>query len=73
MSAIPSKELALQMCAEIREENRDKWFSAARWQCWGCMTFTGGDPEKMCIGGEEGCNLVNAHYARQTQGETRHA
>ena len=48
MDAIP-RETALQLCAEIRQENRSKWYSFAHLQCWGCMTFAKWNPEKMCL------------------------
>lgn len=67
MNTIP-REIALQICGEIRRENRRKWFSASRWQCWGCVTFTKGDPDKMCLRAQEGysgCVLINKRYARQ--------
>ena len=67
MDAIPKDE-ALRICACIREENRRKWYSPARWQCWGCVKFTRGDPAKMCLSsrpGYRGCNLANARYDRQ--------
>jgi len=54
---------AEQFCAEVRAANRGRWFSAARWQCWGCQRFTGGDPAKCCMGskpGRRGCQLINA-------------
>jgi len=57
------RELALKLCGEIRQENRHVWYTFAAGQCWGCMTFTKGDPAKMC-GGVVGCNLVMARYAR---------
>jgi len=57
------KELALKLCGEIRQENRRAWYTLTAGQCWGCMTFTKGDPAKMC-GGVVGCNLVMACYAR---------
>ncbi len=61
-------EVALGLCEEIREETRGKLLSWARLQCWGCMTFSKGEPAKMCLGGSpdgRGCNLVDARYARQ--------
>lgn len=64
VNAIP-RETALQLCAQIREENRGKLFSAARMQCWGCIRFSKGDPEKMCLSskpGYRGCELVNSRY-----------
>lgn len=64
--AIP-RDVALQLCADIRQENRNKWYSFSRWQCWGCFKFSRGDPEKICLSGKpgyRGCYLVNAGYAR---------
>jgi hypothetical protein len=65
MDAI-SREEALKLCEEVRQENRHKWFSAARWQCWGCVSFTRGDLDKMCLrtpAGYNGCTLVNRRHA----------
>ncbi len=65
--AIP-KEMALQLCAEIRQRYHGKWYTGAGMQCWGCTTFSKGDPAKMCINNRpdnRGCNLVNAQYDRQ--------
>ncbi len=66
MEPIPL-EVALRLCGEIREEARTKLLSWPRLQCWGCMTFSKGEPAKMCLGGPDGrgCNLVNARYAGQ--------
>ena len=61
MEAIP-KEVALKLCAEIREENRGKWYTFAGFQCRGCLKFSKGDPAKMCVSSRDdyrGCNLVN--------------
>ena len=62
------KQIALRLCAEIREMNRRKHFSVAAMQCWGCMRFSKGDPEKMCLSnapGNRGCKLINTRYDRQ--------
>jgi len=48
MDAI-SKAIALQLCAEIREENRGKWYRLAHLQCWGCMSFTKGGTLIRCV------------------------
>ena len=64
MDEIP-REIALKLCAEIREENLRKRFSPARMQCWGCTKYAKGDPGKMCFNSKEGnrgCNLVNKRY-----------
>jgi hypothetical protein len=68
MDAIP-KEVALQLCAEIRQENRGKWYRLARLQCWGCTTYAKGDPDKMCLRSPEGysgCNLINKRFAQRS-------
>ena len=72
-NAIP-QEVALQLCAEIRQQVRGKWYTSAGMRCWGCTTFTRGDPTKMCVSGKpgyRGCNLVNARFderlARESQ------
>jgi hypothetical protein len=67
MEAIP-RETALQLCAEIRQENRGKWYRFAHIQCWGCTTYAKGDPDKLCLNSQEGyrgCNLVNKRYAQR--------
>ena len=67
LQAIP-KETALALCAEIRQQYLGKWWTFAGWQCWGCTTFSHGDPAKMCVSSRpdyRGCNLVTARYARQ--------
>jgi len=67
VKAIP-KEVALQLCAEIRQEYQGKWYTSAGLQCWGCTRFSKGDPAKLCVSGRpdyRGCNLVNARYDRQ--------
>ena len=69
-NAIP-KEVAIQLCAEVRERYRGKWCTLAGMQCWGCTTFSRGDPAKMCWSNHSdhrGCNLV---YARYDQGDQR--
>ena len=60
-------EEALKLCEEVRRVNRNNWLSAGRWQCWGCVKFTKGNPEKMCLktpDGYDGCALVNSRYAK---------
>ena len=69
-NAIP-KEMALQLCAEIRQEYLGKWYTFAGLQCWGCTTFSKGDTTKMYVGSRpdfRGCNLVNARHARRARG-----
>jgi hypothetical protein len=71
MEAIP-KDTALQLCAEIRRENRRKWYTPAAMMCRGCMTFSKGDPAKMCLSsqpGYRGCYQINARYDRQLKSE----
>jgi len=61
-----SKDMALQICTEIRQENRGKWYTFARLQCWGCTTFSKDNPAKMCLSSQDGCNLVNKRYAQHS-------
>jgi hypothetical protein len=59
------REVALKLCEEIRAENKGRWFSLGRLQCWGCYTWAKGDQEKLCLSSKEGCNLVNKRYKLQ--------
>ena len=71
MDAIP-RERAMQLCAEIRQENRRRWYTPAAMMCWGCTTFSGGDPAKMCLSskpGYRGCYQVNTRYGRALKSE----
>lgn len=64
MDAIP-RDLAIQLCNEILQENRGKWYSFGWWQCRGCTKFSKGNPDRMCFSnkaGYRGCNLVNNRY-----------
>ena len=73
MDAIP-RETALQLCAEIRGENRGKWYRFAHLQCWGCMTFAKGNPDRMCLSNQEGyrgCNLINKRHAQLSKVKMR--
>ncbi len=59
------KDTALELCAEIRQKYGGKWWTLAGMQCWGCTTFSKGDPAKMCVASRpdyRGCNLVTARY-----------
>ena len=65
-NAIPQK-IALQLCAEIRQQYSGKWYTLAGLQCWGCTTASKGDPTRMCFHSRpdyRGCNLVNARFDR---------
>ncbi|MHA2007683.1 MAG: hypothetical protein ACXABO_10505 [Promethearchaeota archaeon] len=58
------EDIALEICEEIREQNRKKRFSLAKTQCWGCMKYSNrkGDFKYRCIFSDEnnrGCQLVN--------------
>ncbi len=67
--AIP-REVALEICQQIRQENRGRWFSWNAWWCWGCVRFTVGEPEKLCFHNPpdyRGCAQVNRRYDRQME------
>lgn len=59
------RETAVELCRQIREENRNKWYRWTAWWCWGCAKFTGGDEDRMCFANDpqnRGCAQVNARY-----------
>ena len=54
-------ERAFEFCKRYREEHMVRMFS----QCWGCVRFSKGDPEKMCFykqPNNDGCRFVNKLY-----------
>ncbi len=62
--AIPWDD-ALQLCDAIRAKNQRKWFTAGGMMCRGCVTFSKGDPARMCFASRpdnRGCYQVNARY-----------
>ncbi len=60
------REIALKLCDKIRTENKRKWFSIGRLQCWGCYKWAKGDAEKLCLSSKQGCNQVNNQYINST-------
>ena len=56
------RDTALKLCDEIRVENKQRWFSIWRLQCFFCYKFAKGDVEKLCISSEQGCPQVNKRY-----------
>ncbi len=61
-SSIPT-EIALNFCKSYREEHKVRVFS----QCWGCLRFSKGEPQKMCFykpPNNDGCKFVNDHYKK---------
>lgn len=57
-----TKDKALIICKQVRSDNAKKLLTLDRWQCWGCVTFSMGDPAKMCFSGGDGnrgCSLIN--------------
>lgn len=72
--AIP-REQAMQLCTEIRQENRRKPYTPGGMMCWGCVKFSKGDPAKMCFSSRpdyRGCYQVNARYDSQVKSEAVH-
>jgi hypothetical protein len=64
------EDIALQICEEIRENNRKKILSLAKGQCWGCVKYSNkkGDIKKRCIFSDDynrGCQLVNKIYDKK--------
>jgi hypothetical protein len=57
-------ENAVELCRYFREEHKVRMFS----QCWGCVRFSKGNPEKMCFykpPSNNGCRFVNELYERE--------
>ncbi len=67
MEAVP-RDTAIELCQQVRQRLSGKLFSFWKWQCWGCVKFTKGEIEKMCLfndGAFNGCGLVNKEWARR--------
>ena len=61
---IPEK-LAEKLCLEIEGENRGKWYTFNGLWCWGCATFSKGDPSRRCFNAtpdHRGCAQVNNRF-----------
>ena len=57
---IPVEE-AVELCERFRSKKKVRLFS----QCWGCMKYSKGDPEKMCFydpPSNRGCKKVNREF-----------
>jgi hypothetical protein len=54
-----SPDLAARLCQEVQDSQWIKVFT----QCWGCITFSKGDPAKMC-GAVVACNQVMTRYEK---------
>jgi len=64
------KDVAFELCTEIRQQYHGKWWTLAGMQCMGCTGVSKGDLTKMCVSnaaGYRGCNLVNVRYDRQSK------
>lgn len=67
VNAIP-RDVALQLCEEIQQDNRGKWHRWTAWWCWGCARASKGDPAKKCFSNHpqyRGCLQVNARHDRE--------
>lgn len=64
MKAIPYDQ-ALAICEETRAQNRGKWYTFNGMWCWGCATFTKGNPSGRCFASSadnRGCAQVNQRF-----------
>jgi len=64
------KDVALELCTEIRQHYHGKWWTLTGMQCMGCIAASKGDLAKMCVSngpGYRGCNLVNARSDHQVK------
>lgn len=61
MNTVP-RETALELCTQILRENAEKWYTLQAMQCWGCLSFSEDDYDRMCVLAPTGCPTVNARY-----------
>ncbi len=64
MGAIP-KEMAEQLCLEIRTQNHGKWYTFNGLWCLMCAKQARGDTTKMCFSSTpayRGCSQVNKRF-----------
>lgn len=62
------REVAIKLCDEIRNKNREKFFSFGKLMCWGCRKYAKGDYNKMCVFNHElnrGCFQVNKEFDKR--------
>ncbi len=70
MSSTIPKDIALELCEEIRTNNQQKRVGIGKTQCYFCWKFAkekynAGNPSKLCIFATEdlrGCEQVNKLY-----------
>lgn len=63
-NAIP-QDVAWQLCAAVRDENRGRWYTFNGLWCLCCEHFSQGDLTKMCVSNSpdyRGCTQVNARH-----------
>jgi hypothetical protein len=61
-------DTALQICSAIQAKNRHRWYTPSGMMCRGCVTFSKGDPAKMCFASQpdnRGCYQVNERFDQQ--------
>ncbi|MEM2872937.1 MAG: hypothetical protein QXD82_02075 [Nitrososphaerales archaeon] len=59
------REIALELCNEIRRENSRKKFGIGKTQCSFCYELARDNPSRLCIFTNElnrGCSQVNKRY-----------
>lgn len=59
------RDVAQRLCAEVRAENRGRWWRHAAWRCWTCTVIGRGEPALLrCAAAPDnrGCRVVNARY-----------
>ena len=64
------KDVALELCTEIRQQYHGKWWTLAGMQCMDCIGASKGDLTRMCVSnapGYRGYNLANVRYDRQAK------
>jgi len=57
--------IAMELCEQVRRDNRGKWYTWNGLKCLGCATFARGNAQKMRFSrspDNRGCSQVNARY-----------
>lgn len=65
-----TKDEAIALCAQVREQNRASLSSPSRTLCWQCQQESGGDADRSYLArkpGYLGCDLVNRLRARSNR------
>ena len=64
MTVIP-RDMAIQICEQLQEKRKKKFYSIGEYQCQACQQTAKGDPSKMCFAtrnDNRGCIYINKMF-----------